>query len=226
MRIKGTYYTWQHTKECMSGSPTAAADKVILEPSSLLAVSCAVALAGSELSSHPLFLYLSPFRVPQSVPPSPTSQATRRSLKVAVFPEDVENMKTETSGPDHSGKHVRSRSGGLSLPIPPPPSHPPQQYSMPFLVTAMLGQSTGKLKVREFCVCPLPNSAVPQQIKMLERLHYELGKVLAAKLGVSSGVGKIGHRIPFQKFCFCRQDHVSRSPMVPTLLRWTSWTRA
>lgn len=151
---------------------------MILEPSAILAVSCAVALAGSQLFSHPLFLYLSPCRVPQSAPPSPTSQVT--TLRVDVFPED--STKTETT----TGKHVRSRSTGLSLPIPPPPSHPPQMYSMPFLVTAMLGQSTGKLKIREFSVCPLPNSAVPQQIKMLERLHYELGKVLGAKLGVSA----------------------------------------
>lgn len=164
--------------------PLAAADKVILEPNSLLAVSCAVALAGSELSSHPLFLYLSPCRVPPSTPPSPTPQATGFLLKVAVCQEDGENMKTETSETD-GGKHVRSRSMGLSLPIPPPPSHPPQQYSVPLPVVSALGQSTGKLKVREFCVCPLPKSAVPQQLKMLERLHYELGKVLAAKLGVS-----------------------------------------
>lgn len=159
----------------------------------MLAVSCAVALAGSQLTSHPLFLYLSPLWVPRPASPSPTPQI---ALTVDVCPESsaVENT---TSG---TGTHVRSNSRSvslpvsplrsssrsLSLPIPPPPSNPPHKYSMPLPVTAMLGQSTGKLKVREFSVCPLPSVTVPQQIKMLDKLHYELGKILAAKLGVST----------------------------------------
>jgi hypothetical protein len=84
-----------------------------------------------------------------------------------------------------SSSHKRSSSRGLSLPIPPPPPNPPQKYSMPLPVMAMMGQSTGKLKVREFSVCPLPCSTVPQQMKMLDNIYYELGKVLATKLGVS-----------------------------------------
>lgn len=146
----------------------------------MLAVSCAVALAGSQLSSHPLFLYLSPRCVPQPAPPSPTPQI---ALRVDVCPDSSENTTSRTG---RVGTHVRSSSRGLSLPIPPPPSNPPQKYSIPFPVTAMLGQSTGKLKVREFSVCPLPNATVPQQMKMLDKLHYELGKILAAKLGVSA----------------------------------------
>lgn len=54
-------------------------------------------------------------------------------------------------------------------------------------MVAALGQGAGKLKVREFCLCPLPGTgaSLSQQMRMLERVHFELGKYLAVKMGVS-----------------------------------------
>ena len=186
---------------------------MVLEPSALLAVSCAVALAGSQLSSHPLFLYLSPCDVPHSSPSSTTlevafkvdtcSDGSGHSINEAGHlgthkPSSSRGLSLPIPGPSpskHPQKHgslpVTSNSKGLSLPVPPPPSKPPQKYSLPLPVAAMLGQSTGKLKVREFCVCPLPISAAPQQVKMLHKLHSELGRILASKLGVSDRVSAV-----------------------------------
>lgn len=173
-------YDVDHTLEALRIK--AVADKVILEPSSMLAVSCAVAQAGSQLSSHPLFLYLSPFRAPSSPTEGGRASLPPYSLTVDMFQDDKKKKGTRNSG---SSTRVHSRSMGLSLPVL-PPSHPPQKYSMPVPVVAMIGQSTGKAKVREFCVCPRPGAPMLQQMKMLGRLHYELGKVLAAKLGAGS----------------------------------------
>lgn len=158
----------------MVHTPLAAGDKVILDPISLLTVSCAVAQAGSRLSSHPLFLCLSSSQI-HSHADSPPTSALNPSLTVDPCPMEEPS----------EGLRSPSRNMSLFLPVPPPPSHPPQKYSMPLPVVAMLGQSTGKLKVREFCVCPLPGPPVPQQIKMLERLYHEIGKIITSKLGVS-----------------------------------------
>ena len=160
--------------------PLAAADKIILDPISLLAVSCAVANAGSQLSSHPLFLCLSSSQL-HSHAESPPTSLLNPSLTVDPCP-------TQEPPPMTESLRSPSRNMSLFLPVPPPPSHPPKKYSMPLPVVAMLGQSTGKLKIREFCMCPLPGPPVPQQIKMLERLHHEMGKIVASKLGVSRPV--------------------------------------
>lgn len=201
----------------------------------MLAVSCAVALAGSQLSSHPLFLYLSPCH---PAPSSTSSDSSRHSPSEAGH---FDTHRTSNSRglslplPPPSSKPpqrhssplpMHSNSRGLSLPVPPPPSKPPQKYSLPLPVVAMLGRSTGKLKVREFCVCPLPSSAVPQQVKMLHKLHQELERVLASKLGVSEQ----GLQVLILKslsstqiaLFSCRQDLGPPSPMVPTPPHWTS----
>ena len=44
----------------------------------------------------------------------------------------------------------------------------------------------GKLKIREFCLTPLPGVTFPEQIRSLLTVYQEVGKVLSGKSGVSS----------------------------------------
>lgn len=163
-----------------------ASERVVLHPSSILAVSCAVARAGSHLASHPLFLYLSSVHThfQPSTPPGPL-QIGPCSLVVDLY-DGKENGVQHLEVDPHFVPS--SRRASLSAPQF-PPSLAPQKYTVPLPVVAALGQGTGKLKVKEFCVCPVLGGApLPQQMRMLERIHYELGKCSAAKMGVSDDI--------------------------------------
>lgn len=164
--------------------PPAEGDKLILHPSAMLAVSCAVAMAGSHLSSTPLFLYLSSALSSAHLHARPGPDAPRRPSNVGSFsfkvdvpgPADVHEKNTEEPSDD-----LNNKKNSIVH------HYVPQKYTIPSPVVAVLGQGTGKLRVREFCLCPLPPSPLPQQINMLERVFHELGKLLSqsAKLGVS-----------------------------------------
>lgn len=145
----------------------------------MLAVSCAVAEAGSQLSLHPLFLYLSSFHI-HSTSPAPQCPPQMAALSLKV------DLCSDTSETDRAQSPL-SPPGEMSVLLPHlPPSRAPMKYSVPLPVVAVMGQGAGKLKVREICLCPLPGAPMPHQMKMLERLYYELGKCLSTKLGVSS----------------------------------------
>ena len=172
---------------------SAESEKLILHPSSLLAVSCAVAEAGSHLTSHPLFLYLSSTRThfQPALPPTPL-QIGPCALIVDVYDgkeSGVQHLEVD-SQPAEEDCSSRSRRGSLSGPQFPPVLQP-QKYAVPIPVVAALGHGSGKLRVREFCLCPLPGTgaSLSQQMRMLERVHYELGKYLATKMGVSDFAG-------------------------------------
>lgn len=64
-----------------------------------------------------------------------------------------------------------------------------QRFTMPTPVVSVLTGGhlgCGKLKIREFCLTPLPGITFPDQIRSLLTVHQEVGKVLSAKSGVSS----------------------------------------
>ena len=149
----------------------------------MLAISCAAASAGSQLTSLPLFLYLSSTRIHfQPAIPSGSLQMGPCSLIVDMY-DGKENGTQYIKVDPHLSSHS-SRRASLSAPQF-PPSRPPQKFTVPLPVVSALGQGSGKLKVREFCVCPLPGSSVLQQIRMIQKLYYDLGKCAVAKMGVS-----------------------------------------
>ena len=64
-----------------------------------------------------------------------------------------------------------------------------QKFTMPTPVVSILTGGhlgCGKLKMREFCLVPLPGVTFPEQIRSLVTVYQEMGKVLTAKSGVSS----------------------------------------
>lgn len=147
-------------------------------------MSCAVAKAGSHLTSHPLFLYLSSAHTHfQPVTPPGPLQMGPCSLTVDLY-DGKENGVQHLEVDPHL-ESTSSRRPSLSAPQF-PPNRVAQKYTVPLPVVAALGQGAGKLRVKEFCLCPLPGASLPQQMRMLERIHYELGKCSAAKMGVSN----------------------------------------
>ncbi len=101
-----------------------------------------------------------------------------------------DRAQSSTTNNERSFIEVYDKSPLKSLSVPEafaqPVVLPEVKYTMPIPVVAALGRSSGKLRIKEFCVLPLPGSPMPQQIKMLERLHAELGKLLSTKFGVCS----------------------------------------
>lgn len=64
-----------------------------------------------------------------------------------------------------------------------------QKFTMPTPVVSILTGGhlgCGKLRMREFCLVPLPGVTFPEQIRSLVTVYQEMGKVLTAKSGVSS----------------------------------------
>ena len=163
--------------------PLAAAHKLMLHPSAVLATSCAAAEAAAQLASQPLFFHLSSARIAQfqadSLRVSPDLSSSCR-LKVDLC-EDTEREKAESRTYHLGGSTMRERS--LTLDIS-PLSRSMKEYAIPFPVVASLGQGTGKLRLREICLCPLPGAPLAQQLRILEKVHTEIGKQLASKYGV------------------------------------------
>ena len=128
-----------------------------LHPSSLLAVSCASAIAGAQLSNTPLYLHLAKHYTPPN---------TNHSAK---------NTPTQT----RRKSNIRRTSHGKNS--------DQFKYTMPIPVVGALSgghMGCGKAKFREFCVSPLPGAPFPEQIRMILSVHSELGKTLTAKYGV------------------------------------------
>ena len=171
--------------QCTHSIPAslAAASKAPLHAGAVLAVSCAVAEAASQLSSRPLFFHLSSTRTATPFTDSLQGSAnTPCALKVDVC-EDLSKMKGVKTYQLGGTSPISSRERGLSLAVP-PLSRSLTNYAMPLPVVASLGQGSGKLRIREICLCPLPGPPTAEQIKTLQKMHAQLGKQLVAKFGV------------------------------------------
>ena len=56
----------------------------------------------------------------------------------------------------------------------------PPPLTVPYLVCPVLASGQGKLKMRRFCVTPLPGVTFPEQVEHLAQFHHALKE----KLGV------------------------------------------
>lgn len=149
---------------CVHYVYTAAANGHALHPSSLQAVSSAVAIAGAHLSSLPPFLYF-------------CSQ---------YYKEEMADIIAGSS-PRLDSSQILPRESSSTINIEDKSSAPPASIGsmgIPTPVVSVLRVGSGKLKMHEFCLLPLSAVSVNLQVDMLGSIYTELGKILSSKFGV------------------------------------------
>ena len=164
----------------------AATNNLTLNPNSLLAVSCAAVIGASHLISHPLFLYLTSTHL-HTKGPIDSLRDTRVPTTVDIIPKPcVHPVESSTvDGSDMILKDIfDSRNMEKIIGTSKISSPNGKKYMIPIPMVAVLGRGLGKLRMREFCLSPLPETPLPQQMKMLKNIYVELGKLLSTKQGV------------------------------------------